>query len=220
MLHGLFITGTDTSVGKTIVAAALMHRYRHLGGLRYWKPIQTGIEQDNDTEVVRRLGACRESELFTDGVRLPRPVSPHLAAQLSQTHIHISTLTTLVASQPDGRWFVEGAGGVLVPLNVSELMVDLMVQLAMPVVVVARAALGIINHTLLTLEALRNRSLHVAGVVVVGERNAANCQAIEQYGAVGILGEMPFLPVLTPGSLGEWAGAGLDSAGQLSKYLA
>ena len=103
MLRGLFITGTDTGVGKTVTAAALMHRYRGDVPLRYWKPIQTGIEEDDDTAVVRDLGGCAEQEIFDQGVRLPRPVSPHLAARLSGKEIALNSVTELVAGEPQRR---------------------------------------------------------------------------------------------------------------------
>lgn len=220
MLRGLFITGTDTNVGKTVVAAALMHRYRHLASLRYWKPIQTGIEQDDDTAAVQRLGACRDGELFTRGVRLLRPLSPHLAAELSQTQISIAELGKCIAGESgEYRWAVEGAGGVLVPINETESMMDLMVYLSLPVLVVARSTLGTINHTLLTLQALRSRALKVAGIVMVGERNRDNRDAIERYGAVAVLGELPYFSDLTPDRLRQWANAELDPAGHLANYL-
>ena len=214
MRQGLFITGTGTGVGKTVVAAALMYRYRSLS-LRYWKPVQTGIEQDDDTAVVRQLGACNESELWNDGIRLPCPVSPHLAAELSRTEIHIQELIRSVKKFATTNWIVEGAGGVLVPLNDSELMIDLMVQLQLPVLVVSRAELGTINHTLLTLEAVRARALQIAGVVMVGMRNASNRAAIEHYGNVAVIGEMPEIPTVNSESVALWAGAELDPTGIL-----
>src|SRR6185369_12528599 len=111
------------------------------------------IERDDDTRVVRQLAGCGDEELHDDGIRLPGPVSPHLAAQLSQTTIEIGALTSGVRNEsPALRWIVEGAGGVLVPINESELMIDLMLHLQLSVVAVARAELGTINHTLLTLE--------------------------------------------------------------------
>ena len=214
MLHGLFITGTGTSVGKTVVAAAVMHRYRSIATLCYWKPIQTGIEQDDDTAVVRRLGACEDQELLDDGIRLSGPVSPHLAAELNQTQIHIPELLRRIETRPT-NWVIEGAGGVLVPLNESELMIDFMVQLHLPVLVVSRAELGTINHTLLTLEALRVRALRIAGVVMVGVRNSSNRDAIEHYGNIAVLGEMPEVPILTPEAVALWANAELDPSGSL-----
>jgi malonyl-CoA O-methyltransferase len=220
MPRGLFITGTDTNVGKTVVAAALMHRFRRLTRLRYWKPIQTGIEQDDDTAVVRRLGECQESELLTRGVRLARPLSPHLSAQLGQTTIRIADLEKLTAGESEScRWAVEGAGGVLVPINESQLMIDLMLALSFPVLVVARSGLGTINHTLLTLEALRSRKLDVAGVVMVGERNRDNSDAIERFGKTAVLGAMPYLQNLTPEAVRLWSQSELDRDGVIDNLL-
>src|SRR6185436_19979821 len=171
MLRGLFVTGTDTGVGKTAVAAALMHRYRELGTLKYWKPIQTGAEADDDTATVQNLG-CLKSEVFAPGIRLHRPIAPYLAAELSGVRISIPDLIACIAEEPETvRWLAEGAGGVLVPINDAEFMIDLMIHLGLPVFVVARSSLGTINHTLMTLEILRNRTLNVAGVVMVGEPN-------------------------------------------------
>ena len=220
MLRGLFVTGTDTGVGKTVVSAALFHRYRGRLPLRYWKPIQTGIEQDDDTADVARLAACRPDELLTSGVRLERPVSPHLAARLSGQTIDLAALVARVAAEPDSsRWIVEGAGGVLVPIGDTQMMSDLMTMLGLPVLVVARAALGTINHTLLTIEALRRRSIPVAGVVMVGVPNADNREAIERYARVHVLGEMPHVQRLTPESLAAWAASELDRDGRLLELL-
>jgi dethiobiotin synthase len=220
MLRGLFITGTDTGVGKTVTAAALMHRYRAAAPLRYWKPIQTGIEEDDDTAVVRDLGGCAEQEIFDQGVRLPRPVSPHLAARLHGSAIDVESMIQLVAGEPpQTRWIVEGAGGVLVPLNSKEKMIDLMARLGLPAVVVARSSLGTINHTLLTLEALRSRELVVAGVVMVGEVNPENRAAIEEFGNVPVLAEMPRFGVLTSDALGQWAREHFDRERRLAEFL-
>jgi dethiobiotin synthase len=219
-LKGLFVTGTDTGVGKTTVAAALMHRYRRDTALRYWKPIQTGIEESDDTEDVAQLGLCNDAELFRRGIRLPRPVSPHLAARWNGTTIAIPPLVDSVAQEPRNRpWIVEGAGGVLVPLNDTETMVDLMVTLALPVIVAARTALGTINHTLLTLDGLRQRGLRVAGVVMVGDSNADNRAAIEQFGKVAVVGEMPRFEPLTADALATWSRSGLDPEGRLLEHL-
>jgi dethiobiotin synthetase len=221
-MRGLFITGTDTNVGKTVVAAAVLHRYREHVAFRYWKPIQTGTEQSDDTRNVRRLGICGESEILDAGIRLPRPLSPHLSARLNGTRIELRHLMEIAASEASGgelRWLVEGAGGVLVPINETEFMVDLMNQLALPILVVARSALGTINHTLMTLETLRRRDLIVAGVVVAGGKNSANREAIEDFGNVEVLGELPLLSPLTPEGLRAWARAELDPRGLLLKYF-
>jgi dethiobiotin synthase len=219
MLNGLFVTGTDTDVGKTAVAAALMLRYRDLGTLKYWKPIQTGVEQDDDTATVQSLG-CLRSEVFAPGIRLHRPLAPYLAAELSGVRITISDLRACLGEDAmSARWVAEGAGGPLVPINESEFMTDLMVQLGMPVLVVARSSLGTINHTLMTLEILRSRTLNVAGVVMVGEPNPSNCDAIQRFGDVEVVGEMPVFPKLTADALAGWATMEFDPQGHLQSYF-
>lgn len=214
---GLFVTGTDTGVGKTVVAASVLHRYRQGRRLRYWKPIETGVESDDDTADVARLAECDESELFRQGVRLPRPLSPHLAARLSGCTIDVNVLLeTFNRENSDACWIIEGAGGVLVPINDGETMADLMVRLGLPVVVAARTALGTINQTLLTIEALRRRALEVAGVVMVGRPDSDACEAIERYGGVTVLGRMPMFTPLTFSALATWAPQ-LDPEGRLLK---
>lgn len=223
MTRGLFITGTDTGVGKTAAAAAVMHRYRARFTLRYWKPIQTGLahddDRDDDTTEVRRLCACANQEIFDNGVRLPEPLSPHLAAKLAGQNINLHELIALLPAHEGTRWIVEGAGGVLVPLNDSETMADWMILLGLPVLVVARAGLGTINHTLLTLEALRARSLRIAGVLMIGDRNPDNRAAIEHYGNTCVIGEMPRFDPLSPETLALWSAAHLDPAGHLLDCL-
>lgn len=206
MLRGVFVTGTDTGVGKTVTSAALLHRFRHVPAVRYWKPIQTGIEQDDDTADVLRLSGAPEERALGEGIRLERPVSPHLAARLSGTRVDADSLVALATRQPAGhRWIVEGAGGVLVPLNERDLMVDLIGRLALGVVIASRSGLGTINHTLLTIEALRARALPIAGVVMVGPPDEENRLAIERYGSVQVVGQLPRLEPLTPAGLRELA---------------
>jgi dethiobiotin synthase len=187
---GLFVTGTDTDIGKTVLSAALVLRYPEAC---YWKPIQTG--PDSDTVEVQRLA---HGEVFDHGIRHPDPVSPH------HSRIPID-LRVLAAQIPRDPVIVEGAGGVLVPVNATQTMADFMVMLGLPVIVAARSTLGTINHTVLSLEALRARGLRVAGVVMIGERNAANRAAIELYGHVAVIGEMPRFDPLTRESLRTWA---------------
>jgi dethiobiotin synthetase len=241
MLRGLFVTGTDTNVGKTVVSAALMARYRAEARLRYWKPIQTGVQariragirdagsgigSDDDTAEVARLSGATDAEILTSGVRLQDPVSPHLAAQRAGTRITVrSVLETVNAIEPTGShpadpgsracWIIEGAGGVLVPINERETMADLIAALDLPVVVAARSGLGTINHTLMTIEVLRRRMQRVAGVVMVGEPNDDNRLAIEKYGSAEVIGQMPRFDPLTPEALGHWAQAELDRQGVL-----
>jgi len=236
-VRGVFITGTDTNVGKTVVAAAVMLRYREEATLRYWKPIQTGIEEDDDTREVARLagrkGPPHTGEIFDCGIRLPGALSPHLAARRAGARITVKSLVETLHSadlkvraarntesripNPESRprWVVEGAGGVLVPLNERETMADLMQALDLPVVIAARSSLGTINHTCMTIEVLRRRMLRVAGVVMVGEPNDENRLAIEKYGAAEVLAQMPRFDPLTPEALQAWVHAEFDRSGVL-----
>ncbi|MGE3707775.1 MAG: dethiobiotin synthase [Vicinamibacterales bacterium] len=216
MLRGVFVTGTDTGVGKTVVSAALMVRYGHGRAVRYWKPVQTGIEHDDDTRTVEQLAGCRVLE---KGVRLPRPLSPHLAARLAGQPIDVDALVSLAASCADTeRFVVEGAGGVLVPLTPSVLVIDLIERLGLPAVVVARTTLGTINHTLMTMSTLRARGIAVPGVLLDGPANAENQAAIEHYGDVPVLGHLPPLEPLTRDALAPVAQQ-LDPHGRLSEFL-
>jgi dethiobiotin synthase len=221
MFRGIFVTGTDTNVGKTVVSAALMLRYRDEACLRYWKPVQTGIERDDDSAEVTRLARCRAEEIFNCGIRLPGAVSPHLAARLSGTRITVRALVEQLrgagfeARPPTPRWIVEGAGGVFAPLNDRESMLDLMVALGLPVIVVARSALGTINHTHLTVDALRRRKVRVAGVVMVGPADEENRAAIEWHAAVEVIAQMPVLAPVAPEGLAHWAAQEFDRNGVL-----
>src|SRR6516164_6932802 len=152
-----------------------MHRFRASVQLKYWKPVQTGIEQDDDTATVKALGRCADDEVVDGGARLTGPFSPHLSARLSGRTIRMDDLLEVTDRQRSTeRWIVEGAGGVLVPLNDRELTADFMVRLGLPVTVVARTSLGTINHTLLTIEALRSRAIEVVGAILVGQPNEEN----------------------------------------------
>jgi dethiobiotin synthase len=220
MRRGLFVTGTDTGVGKTAVSAALLQRYRSEFPLRYWKPVQTGIEVDDDTQTAQELGQCDNREILNRGVRLKRPVSPHLAAMLAGEKIEVDKLVgSLAGEEEQTRWIVEGAGGVLVPLSASTFMVDLIRALAFPVLIVVRSSLGTINHTLLTVEALRQRSLEMAGVVMVGEPDRHNREAIEHYGQVEVFGVMPRFAPLTAEAIRNWATHHFDLPGRLKRFL-
>ncbi len=196
-----------------------MHRYRRVPSLRYWKPVQTGIEQDDDTAEVVRLAGLTPEQVLNAGVRLPRPLSPHLSAALASKPISLPPLMDLAWSQPESeRFIVEGAGGVLVPLNEHELMVDLIAVLGLTVVIAARSGLGTINHTLLTIEALRNRAIAIGGVVMVGEPNPDNRIAVETRGSVTVLGTVPPLDPLTRAAL-QASALALDPTRELEPFF-
>ncbi len=201
----LFVAGTDTGVGKTVVSALLLARFGGELNLGYWKPIATGAADERDRTTVEYLvsGAitAAESYLFED------PVSPHLAARRDGLPIEVDRivqrfreLTLAVARR---SWVVEGAGGLLVPLDErGTMLADLIRQLALPVLLVGRSTLGTINQTLLSLEALRARKVPIAGVALSGPPNADNREAIERFGNVRVLLELPrFEPLDLPTAL-------------------
>lgn len=205
MTPGIFVTGTDTDVGKTVAAAALVSA---LNGI-YWKPVQSGTDDlpEGDTGTVAHLADLPPDRLLAPVHAYRAPLSPDQAAALEGAAIALEDFA-LPAGLPRPL-VVEGAGGVLVPLNDRALVIDLMARLGLPVVVVARSGLGTINHTLLTLEALRARALRVAGVVLMGPPNPRNRAAIEHFGGVRVIGQIPPLAPLTPAALAE-AARGLD----------
>jgi len=201
---GVFVTGTDTDVGKTVAAACLV---RALDG-DYWKPVQAGLADGTDTETVRRLTGLDEGRLHASTYALTAPLSPHEAARRDAVTIRMAAFTRPAAERP---LVVEGAGGVLVPLNDTALMIDLMEQLGLPVILVARSTLGTINHSLLSLEALRRRRLAVLGVIINGPPGPANVAAVVAFGRVTVLAALPILDPLDKAAVAR-AGAELAAA--------
>jgi dethiobiotin synthetase len=187
-MNGFFVTGTDTGVGKTVLSALLVAA---LDGI-YWKPVQTGTIDGTDRDSVRLWAECPAERLLPERYRFDLPVSPHLAGRKAGIQIGLDDfgLPAPVANHPH---IVEGAGGVMVPLNQKDLMLDLMRHFGLPVVVAARTTLGTINHTLLTLAGLRGAHLNVRGVVLIGAKNLENRNAIEMYGNVRVIGHIPVL---------------------------
>ncbi|HEX5412850.1 MAG TPA: dethiobiotin synthase [Terriglobia bacterium] len=198
MSMDLFVTGTDTGVGKTLVSALLCAA---LEGV-YWKPIQTGASEDSDRRTVMELAELDAERAIPECYVFDPPVSPHLAAERAGATIDLGCVRRPEGTLP-GPLIVEGAGGVMVPVNGREFMLDLMRRLGLPIVVVARSALGTINHSLLTLGALQCAGLTVKGVIVVGTPNRDNERAIERYGCVPILGRVPLLETINRATLLE-----------------
>jgi dethiobiotin synthetase len=187
-MNGYFVTGTDTNVGKTVLSALLVAALDAV----YWKPVQTGASEGTDRESVRTWSEATDDRLPLERFRFDPPVSPHLASR--EAGIPIALDAFHLPEAPAGRqWIVEGAGGVMVPLNERELMRDLIRRIGFPVIVAARTSLGTINHTLLTLAALREARLPICGVALIGDENIENRRAIEHYGNVRVVGHIPIL---------------------------
>lgn len=188
MPERFFITGTDTGVGKTVVSALLCAALDAI----YWKPIQTGTREGTDRESVMNLAQLPLTRTFPETYRFAPPVSPHLAAQRAGVRIDLRKIR-MPRIPADENLIVEGAGGALVPINRTQFMTHLMHRLELPVILVSRTALGTINHTLLSLAALREARLQIGGVIMVGKPNRENREAIERYGRIQVVGIVPQL---------------------------
>ena len=194
MSRSFVVTGTDTDVGKTVVAAGLVAAL----DADYWKPVQAGLVGGIDSETVAALANVGPDRILPEAYRLQTPCSPHEAARIDGVTIEPSRLSLPTGAR---RLIVEGAGGTMVPINETELMLDLFADWALPVILVARTTLGTINHSLLSIAALCSRRLDIAGIVFVGDENPASEAAITSFGNVPHLGRLARLQPLTSTAL-------------------
>ena len=206
----LVVTGTDTGIGKTVLAAALTGHCK----ARYWKPVQAGLDGESDSEVVARLSGLGAGAVLPEAYRLTTACSPHEAAAIDRVTIDPARLALPEAAQPDAAdpLVIEGAGGVLVPLGPGFLMADLFALWGLPVVLAARTSLGTINHSLLSLAALRARGVAVAGIAFIGDANAESERVICAEGNVRRLGRLPWIDPLGAETLAAAFAANFDLA--------
>ncbi len=225
MTHPIVIAGTDTGIGKTVFSAALS------GALDacYWKPIQAGLDAETDSDAVRRLSGLPPDRILPEAYRLRTPASPHLAAERDGVTIDVGRLASPsprlrgegrgagqpqmlrpgVAPDPDPHTVTDGgrelvielAGGLLVPLTRSTLQIDLVARWAAPVVLCASTRLGTINHTLLSLEALKARAIPTLGVAFIGDPAPDTEAIISGLSGVRRLGRLPRLDPLDAATL-------------------
>lgn len=199
MIHPrIVITGTDTGIGKTVFAAALTGAL----GATYWKPVQAGLEPDGtgDAEAVARLSGQPLERILPNAWRLATPCSPHRAAEIDGVEIDPEAL---IPPDVEGPLVIEGAGGALVPVTRTVTFADVFARWALPTVLVARTELGTINHSLLSLEALRSRGVPVLGIAFVGDANADTERTIGEMGKVKHLGRLPRLASLDAATLAQ-----------------
>jgi dethiobiotin synthetase len=194
MTKTFVVAGTDTGIGKTTVAAMLM---LGLNG-RYWKPIQSGTEEGTDSERVRTLTALADDRFVPESYVLSQPLSPHRAAEIDGIEIETARLAL---PETNGTLIVEAAGGLLVPVTRRTLQIEMFAAWGAPVVLCARTALGTINHTLLSIEALRNRSVALHGLVFVGDDNPDSIRTIAEFSDSRVLGRLPWLEIIDRAAL-------------------
>lgn len=199
----IVVTGTDTDVGKTVFSAALADAL----GAQYWKPVQAGLDPSSDAASVTLLSGLPPERILPEAYRLNTPCSPHRAAEIDGVTIESDRLAL---PQIAGPLVVEGAGGVLVPVTRDLLFADLFARWACPVVLVARTALGTINHSLLSIEALRGRGVPILGIAFVGDAQDDSEATIAQIGGVKRLGRLPLLDPLNAATLAAAFAAAFD----------
>ena len=194
----LIVCGTDTDVGKTIVSAWLVQGLDAM----YWKPVQSGLEAGGDRGRVCRLLDLPPERVLPENYAFQQPVSPHWAAEQEERWIDPDQLTL---PNVKGPLVIETAGGLMVPLNRQWLQLDQLQKWNQPVILVARSGLGTINHTLLSLEAMRQRNLNVLGVIFNGTHHPDNPSTIQAFTGVPVIAELPILDQVTAESLArQW----------------
>ncbi len=192
-----FITGIGTDVGKTVAAAIVTESLK----ADYWKPIQAGDLEHSDSKKIRSLISNTETFIYPEGAILNTPMSPHAAAEIDGVNLSVKNI-----KRPDTSrsLVIEGAGGILVPINNKETILDL-IKPTDKVIVVSRHYLGSINHTLLTIEMLKSKGLQVAGIIFNGEENASTEQVILEMTEVHLIGRIQQEPYFDRNVIKEYA---------------
>lgn len=195
-MKSIFVTGTDTDVGKTIVSAGLCLSWP----AHYWKPIQAGAEPCTDNETMAQF--ISKKDIYPSTYVLKKACSPNQAARTENISIEKNVLINAYGKKCS-HLVIEGAGGLLVPFNEKENMLDLITYFGAPVIVVARSGLGTLNHSFLTLKALRASNVNILGIIMVGKPHQDNKRDIETIGNIPVLLELPILKNLNKASLKE-----------------
>jgi len=185
-MNKYFITGIGTGIGKTLVSAILTEKLK----ADYWKPIQSGDLETSDSITINSLVSNSRTVIHPESYRLTQPLSPHLSARLDGIEIDLNQINL---PETNNNLIIEGAGGLMVPLNETELIVDLIKKLEVEVILVSQNYLGSINHTLLSVNLLRQYEIPVKGIIFNGTENEENERYILQYAKIKKLGYIPGL---------------------------
>jgi dethiobiotin synthetase len=185
----IFVTGIGTGIGKTIVSAALVEKLK----ADYWKPVQSGDLDNSDTHAVKKLITNKVSVFHPETYRLSQPFSPHKSAAIDKISIDENQF---IIPETNNTLIIEGAGGLMVPLNDKFLMIDLIRHLKTEVILITQNYLGSINHTLLSVEALKQRNIPIKGIIFNGIKDIYSKDYILDYTGVELLGHIPEYPVI------------------------
>tara|TARA_B100000131_G_C18013723_1_gene571618 strand:+ start:218 stop:916 length:699 start_codon:yes stop_codon:yes gene_type:complete len=180
------ICGTDTDIGKTLISAFFV---RGLNSF-YWKPIQSGIESQTDSQAIKKLAATNKEKIINEAYVFSKPLSPHWAAEIDQKTIDFKLLKL---PKVKGSLIVETAGGLMVPLTRNFLQIDQIKKWDLPVILVCKSSLGTLNHTLLSIEALQKRKINILGIIVNGEKHLDNPKTLVEFSGLPIIAEFPHI---------------------------
>ena len=178
------ISGTDTDIGKTLISSFFV---RGLNSF-YWKPIQSGIESETDSQAVTRLAKVNKEKIINEAYIFREPVSPHWAAEIDKKVINFQLLNL---PKVDGPLIVETAGGLMVPITRDHLQIDQIKKWGIPVILVCKSGLGTLNHTLLSIEALNKRHIKILGLVINGAKHLDNPKTLTKFSGLPIIAEFP-----------------------------
>ncbi|MCJ0743134.1 dethiobiotin synthase [Pedobacter montanisoli] len=198
MNNKYFVTGIGTGIGKTVASAVLVEKLN----ADYWKPIQSGDLDQSDSLTIESLISNSQTVIHPETYRLSQPLSPHLSAKLDEIEI---TLDQFSLPETTRSLIVEGAGGLMVPLNDKDLILDLITHLNLETIVVSSNYLGSINHTLLTINTLKQHGIKIKGILFCGEENAESQSYILNYTNLPFLGRIPQLKNLDKSGIKEAA---------------
>ena len=188
------ICGTDTDIGKTLISSFFV---RGLNSF-YWKPIQSGIESETDSQAVARLAKISKEKIINEAYIFREPVSPHWAAEIDLKVVNSQLLNL---PNVDGSLIVETAGGLMVPITRNYLQIDQIKKWNIPVILVCKSGLGTLNHTLLSIEALKNRNIKILGLIINGKKHMDNPKTLTEFSSLPIIAEFPYIQEIDSNNL-------------------
>ena len=181
------ICGTDTDIGKTLISSFFVKGLNSF----YWKPIQSGIELQTDSQTVEKLAQVSKEKIIKEAYVFSKPLSPHWAAEIDQKIVNFDKLRL---PKVQDSLIVETAGGLMVPITRNFLQIDQIKQWNLPVILVCKSSLGTLNHTLLSIEALKRRNIEIFGLVVNGEKHLDNPKTLVDFSGIPLIAEFPYIP--------------------------
>ena len=188
------ICGTDTDIGKTLISSFFVKGLNSF----YWKPIQSGIESQTDSQTVEKLAQVSKEKIIKEAYVFTKPLSPHWAAEIDQKTINFDMLKL---PKVEGSFIVETAGGLMVPLTRNFLQIDQIKQWNLPVILVCKSSLGTLNHTLLSIEALKRRNIAILGLVINGEKHLDNPKTLVEFSGIPLITEFPYIKKMNSNNL-------------------